>query len=112
MRPTTDSLQALLRHFSGEEESREPLNRVSWSPDYFCGFDGFSEEGPIVGSKTLLESRLSLMRLDRFADRETGFSRTLKEMFGRKTFYAGICFIDMVGFSALTCGKTPGEVAG
>lgn len=106
MRPTTENLEAFLDHISGEETSRELPDRASWRPFYRVALGRVSGNlasalGPqrVLGSDSEPES-----------DREEGFSRAIKARFGGKTFYAGICFIDMVGFSALTCGKAPAEV--
>src|SRR5438445_4577029 len=99
MGPTPKNLEAFLAHISGEKKSRELPDRASWRPFYHVA------SGRVSGN---LASALGVQRLlgsnsEPESDREEGFRRAIKARFGGKTFYAGICFIDMVGFSALTC---------
>ena len=83
MTATSPELDNLLRHYAGREQLQHAFFRPNWWPPGTA----FAESP----DQSLLWS--------------------LGESFGRKEFDAGICFIDMVGFSEKARGKTPKEVS-
>src|SRR5262245_54942107 len=83
MTATSPELENLLRHYAGLQRLGSAFSRRNWDPPHVA-----------------------------FAvSRELALLSSLKESFGKKEFDAGICFIDMVGFTDRAKGKTPKEVS-
>lgn len=80
---TSPELESLLHHYAGHEQLKSAFDRANWWP-------------PGVMFAASPERQLFW---------------SLGESFGNKEFDAGICFIDMVGFTERAKGKTPKEVS-
>jgi hypothetical protein len=83
MTPTTPELENLLKHYAGQRQLPSAFERPHWSPPGVCG---------------MISPAVNLFL-------------SLTESFGKKEFDAGVCFIDMIGFTERAKGKTPQEVS-
>src|SRR5438445_487161 len=97
MTPTSPELERLLAHLSGKRR----LDELVYREPPGGGAGSGRREGGLI-ERRHPRVHIDFLRMPRAED--------FIDSFGKREFFAGICFIDMQGFSDLARDKSPSEV--